>query len=63
MDKVTFIKVYDAYQTASNISYQGLSDVQRSLVSDTCNQLYNLLTDNGQESLYSAADKLGLELI
>lgn len=63
MTKTQFIAIYNALQTIGSVPAMGLTEVQASLNKDAYNQLWNLLTDNGKESLGSAADKLGLELV
>lgn len=63
MTKKEFQKTYDALQTIGVIPHTGLSPLQVSLIHDAYNQLFDLLTDFGNESLASAADKLGLELV
>jgi len=63
MTKAQFIAIYNTLQTIGSMPVAGLSEVQASLNKDAYNQLWNLLTDNGKESLGSAAEKLGLELV
>jgi hypothetical protein len=62
VNKQEWVKIYDALQTIGSISSVGLSEVQSSLRCDAYNQLWNLLTNNGTESISSAADKMGVEL-